>query len=108
MLSAEAVPAFKWGEPDEEGLVEFLVKEKNFNEDRVRTALKKVHATKGKSSQGTLPCHSCRRANATCKTCQIMSVASSLLLGYDSKTCVAVRMHLDCTNAGCQVEEQIA
>ena len=58
MLSAEAVPAFKWGDPDEEGLVDFLVKEKNFNEDRVRTALKKVHATKGKSSQGMQPYHS--------------------------------------------------
>ena len=52
MLSGEAVPAFKWGEPDEEALVEFLVVEKNFNEDRVRTALKKLKGTKGKSSQG--------------------------------------------------------
>lgn len=52
VLSIDAVPAFKWGEPDEEALVEFLVVEKNFNEDRVRVAIKKVHGTKGKSSQG--------------------------------------------------------
>ncbi|DBA88491.1 hypothetical protein WJX79_008640 [Trebouxia sp. C0005] len=54
VLSIDAVPAFKWGEPDEEALVEFLVVEKNFNEDRVRVAIKKVHGTKGKSSQGRL------------------------------------------------------
>ena len=29
---------FKWEKPDIEGLVEFLVNEKNFNEDRVRGA----------------------------------------------------------------------
>ena len=52
MLSSDAVPALKWGEPDEEALVEFLVAEKNFNEDRVRNSIKKVHGTKGKSSQG--------------------------------------------------------
>lgn len=33
---AAEIPAFKWSAPDEEGLVDFLVKEKNFNEDRVR------------------------------------------------------------------------
>jgi len=52
VLSSDAVPALKWGEPDEEALVEFLVAEKNFNEDRVRNSIKKVHGTKGKSSQG--------------------------------------------------------
>jgi len=52
VLSTDAVPTLKWGEPDEEALVEFLVAEKNFNEDRVRGAIKKVHGTKGKSSQG--------------------------------------------------------
>ncbi len=52
VLSTDAVPTLKWGEPDEEALVDFLVAEKNFNEDRVRVAIKKVHGTKGKSSQG--------------------------------------------------------
>ena len=32
----------KWNEPDEQGLIDFLVKEKNFNEDRVRKASKKL------------------------------------------------------------------
>ena len=30
------MPAMKWGAPDTEGLVKFLVEEKSFNEDRVR------------------------------------------------------------------------
>ena len=52
MLTAEAVPALKWGECDEEALVTYLVGEKNFSEDRVRSAIRKLNANKGKSSQG--------------------------------------------------------
>ncbi|KAJ3323547.1 Elongation of fatty acids protein 2 [Blyttiomyces sp. JEL0837] len=36
----------KWTDPDEEGIVEFLVKEKSFNEDRVRGAVKKLAGAK--------------------------------------------------------------
>ena len=52
VLGADAVPALKWGPPDEQGLVDFLVGEKNFNEDRVRKQVQKMAATKGKSNQG--------------------------------------------------------
>ena len=44
----------KFTAPDEEGVVDFLVKEKQFSEDRVRNALKKLKAAKGKSSQNRL------------------------------------------------------
>eukprot|EP00879_Flechtneria_rotunda_P029590 GHRR01032014.1.p2 GENE.GHRR01032014.1~~GHRR01032014.1.p2 ORF type:complete len:100 (+),score=38.60 GHRR01032014.1:486-785(+) len=44
----------RWTAPDEEGLVAFLVGEKSFNEDRIRTAIKKINAAKGKASQGRL------------------------------------------------------
>ena len=52
VLTAETIPALKWGECDEEGLVSFLVGEKNFSEERVRSAIRKLNANKGKSSQG--------------------------------------------------------
>lgn len=44
----------KWTAPDEDGLVAFLCGEKDFNEDRVRNAVKKAAAAKGKASQGRL------------------------------------------------------
>ena len=53
MFTAETVPALKWGDCNEEGLVSFLVGEKNFSEERVRSAIRKLNANKGKSSQGT-------------------------------------------------------
>lgn len=76
VLSAEAAPAFKWGEPDVEGLVDFLVVEKNFNEDRVRTALKKLHGTKGKSSQGVCAFAASRSLpSASPKQCSLLCSA---------------------------------
>lgn len=53
VFTAETVPALKWGDCDEEGLVSYLVGEKNFSEERVRSAIRKLNANKGKSSQGT-------------------------------------------------------
>ena len=44
----------KWTAPDEEGIVAFLVGEKQFGEERVRNTLKKLKAAKGKSSQNRL------------------------------------------------------
>lgn len=52
VLKADDVPQLKWQPADEEGLVTFLVGEKNFNEDRVRKQIQKMAATKGKSAQG--------------------------------------------------------
>lgn len=45
---------FKASAPDVEGCVEFLVKEKNFNEEHIRKALKKVEESAGKAKQGRL------------------------------------------------------
>lgn len=57
VFTAETVPALKWGDCDEEGLVSYLVGEKNFSEERVRSAIRKLNANKGKSSQGTAMHH---------------------------------------------------
>ncbi|KAL6063404.1 Elongation of fatty acids protein 2 [Balamuthia mandrillaris] len=44
----------KWTEPDEEGLLQFLVVEKGFNEDRVRKGIAKLKKLKGGAVQGRL------------------------------------------------------
>jgi len=44
----------KFGEPDLEGLIEYLCKEKNFSEDRVRSGHKKLMAAKKTGKQGRL------------------------------------------------------
>ena len=41
---------FKWGEVDEEGMVNFLVLEKGFNEERVRNVFKRIQKSKGSIS----------------------------------------------------------
>ncbi|GJM89594.1 hypothetical protein PR202_ga05802 [Eleusine coracana subsp. coracana] len=45
------IPELKWTAPDEEGIVNFLVKDNGFNEDR---AIEKIKSAKNKSSQGRL------------------------------------------------------
>ena len=60
VFTAETVPALKWGDCDEEGLVSFLVGEKNFSEERVRSAIRKLNANKGKSSQGRTVSDDCQ------------------------------------------------
>ena len=52
VMPASELPPLKWGSPDEQGLVDFLVKEKNFSEDRVRKQVQKMNASKGKAGQG--------------------------------------------------------
>jgi flap endonuclease-1 len=37
-----------------EGLIQFLVTEKTFAEDRIRKAIDRIHAAKGKATQGRL------------------------------------------------------
>eukprot|EP01026_Neomeris_dumetosa_P043434 TRINITY_DN3641_c0_g1_i7.p1 TRINITY_DN3641_c0_g1~~TRINITY_DN3641_c0_g1_i7.p1 ORF type:complete len:384 (+),score=56.60 TRINITY_DN3641_c0_g1_i7:51-1202(+) len=44
----------KWGLPDMDGLVQFLVNEKSFNEDRVRKTVERIKSARGKSSQQRL------------------------------------------------------
>lgn len=44
----------EWKDPDEEGLLKFLVEEKGFNQDRVLSGIKKLKEAKGKSSQTRL------------------------------------------------------
>lgn len=44
----------KWRDPDEEGIVKFMVEEKGFNEDRIRNGVKKIMKSRQKSTQGRL------------------------------------------------------
>jgi len=44
----------KWGNPDEEGLINFLVKEKGFNEERVKNGISKLQKCKLTSVQNRL------------------------------------------------------
>uniref|UniRef100_A0AC34Q1C7 Flap endonuclease 1 n=1 Tax=Panagrolaimus sp. JU765 TaxID=591449 RepID=A0AC34Q1C7_9BILA len=41
----------KWSEPNEEGIIEFLCKEKGFNEDRVKSALQRLHKGRKNATQ---------------------------------------------------------
>lgn len=54
VLHKDQLPPIQWTAPDEEGLVNWLVKEKNFDENRVRATVKKINAAKKKGSQGRL------------------------------------------------------
>uniref|UniRef100_A0A7N6ART7 Flap endonuclease 1 n=1 Tax=Anabas testudineus TaxID=64144 RepID=A0A7N6ART7_ANATE len=44
----------KWGEPDEEGLIQFMCNEKQFSEDRIRNGCKKIVKSRQGSTQGRL------------------------------------------------------
>lgn len=54
VLKKEELPALKWAPIDAEPLVDYLVKEKNFSEERVRRAVSRANASKGKSNQTRL------------------------------------------------------
>lgn len=44
----------KWTEPNEEGLIEYMVKQKGFNEDRIKNGVKKLTKARSGSTQGRL------------------------------------------------------
>ena len=54
VLRGAEVPPLRFGAPDVDGLVQFLVREKSFDEKRVRAAVERIVAAKGKASQGRL------------------------------------------------------
>ncbi|KAA6385943.1 MAG: putative Flap endonuclease 1-A [Streblomastix strix] len=51
---SDAPIQFKWREPDEEGLVAYLVGEKEFNEQRVRSSIQRMRNTTRLSSQSRM------------------------------------------------------
>lgn len=55
VLTGEQLPKLAWNAPDEAGLVQFLVEEKSFSEDRIRKAIERIKASHGKSTQGNYP-----------------------------------------------------
>lgn len=44
----------KWGTPDLEGLIQFMVNEKGFQEQRIRNGVERLNKSKSKSAQGRL------------------------------------------------------
>lgn len=54
VVQKDDLPELKWGPIDIEELVEFLVKEKTFSEERVRRAAERANAARGKSTQARL------------------------------------------------------
>ncbi|KAK9818555.1 hypothetical protein WJX74_006900 [Apatococcus lobatus] len=54
VLTGDQLPKMTWNAPDEAGLVQFLVEEKSFSEDRIRKAIERIKASHGKSTQGRL------------------------------------------------------
>uniref|UniRef100_H2ZI53 Flap endonuclease 1 n=1 Tax=Ciona savignyi TaxID=51511 RepID=H2ZI53_CIOSA len=53
-VSAAEDVELKWTDPDEEGIIKFMVEEKGFNEDRIRSGIKKITQSRHKSTQGRL------------------------------------------------------
>lgn len=48
------VKALKWEQPDEEGIIQYMVAESGFNEARIRAGIEKLKKTKQQSTQGRL------------------------------------------------------
>lgn len=53
-MTLQTLPPIKWSDPDEEGLVGWLCGEKGFSEQRVRAAVGRIKAAKGKAAQGRI------------------------------------------------------
>ncbi|KAK2155075.1 hypothetical protein LSH36_250g03077 [Paralvinella palmiformis] len=53
VMDAEKIE-LKWTEPDEKALIQYMVEEKGFNEDRIRNGAKKLSKSRGTSTQGRL------------------------------------------------------
>lgn len=54
LINSVEFTQLKWSDPDEEGLVEFLCGNRQFNEERVRNGAKKIMKTRTTSTQGRL------------------------------------------------------
>jgi flap endonuclease-1 len=54
LVADPATVELKWSEPDTEGLLQYLVQEKQFDEGRVKKAIERLQKCKGKNSQNRL------------------------------------------------------
>jgi len=54
VADTSATPAFKWSDPDVEGLKSYLIDEKQFGEERVLKAIERLKKCKGKSGQNRM------------------------------------------------------
>eukprot|EP00180_Rhodochaete_pulchella_P000521 Plantae.Rhodophyta-Rhodochaete_pulchella.ctg1372.p1 GENE.Plantae.Rhodophyta-Rhodochaete_pulchella.ctg1372~~Plantae.Rhodophyta-Rhodochaete_pulchella.ctg1372.p1 ORF type:complete len:379 (-),score=71.65 Plantae.Rhodophyta-Rhodochaete_pulchella.ctg1372:590-1621(-) len=53
-VSASTDLELKWTEPDQEGLIQFMVHENSFKDENIRNGIKRILASKGKANQGRL------------------------------------------------------
>jgi hypothetical protein len=79
VVPPEQIPPLLWKAPDEEALVQWLVHEKQFSEERVRGAVGKMAAAKGKATQNRLESFfKARRHTRWPRLCQqLQSMAST-------------------------------
>lgn len=54
VLDKDKMPALNWKAPDVDGLVDYLCHEKQFSEERVRSAIEKMAAAKSKANQNRM------------------------------------------------------
>lgn len=54
VLDKDTMPALVWKAPDVDGLIEFLCREKQFSEERVRSSIDKMAAAKNKANQNRM------------------------------------------------------
>eukprot|EP00218_Dolichomastix_sp_CCMP3274_P001498 CAMPEP_0170158780 /NCGR_PEP_ID=MMETSP0033_2-20121228/69098_1 /TAXON_ID=195969 /ORGANISM="Dolichomastix tenuilepis, Strain CCMP3274" /LENGTH=359 /DNA_ID=CAMNT_0010396235 /DNA_START=39 /DNA_END=1118 /DNA_ORIENTATION=+ len=54
VTDASSLEEFKWNTPDEQGLIDFLVKEKSFQQERVEKGVAKIKSAKSKGQQNRL------------------------------------------------------
>jgi|UniRef100_A0A7S3B7B3 flap endonuclease-1 len=54
VTAKDSMPSFTWTNPDEEGMIQYMVKEKTFSEDRVRNIISRLKKARGKGKQNRL------------------------------------------------------
>lgn len=54
VIAPQDIPSMQWKAPDLDGLIAWLVQEKQFSEERVRSAVDKINASRGKANQNRM------------------------------------------------------
>ena len=87
VMTAESIGSLVWKAPDEDALVAWLVHEKQFSEERVRSAIAKMVAAKGKATQNRM--ESFFQARRLLLICYNPLRFSELLAAQEAAVCTA-------------------